>query len=72
MAKHIIEVRCSRAALCAFDPKALPEGFDDYKPVDVLRTLEDLQIEHRFRHLETDEEGDYICHVYVNELAQID
>jgi hypothetical protein len=72
MAKHIIEASCDGAALCAFDPKALPEQFDKWGSRDVQSALEDLQIENRFCRVETDGDGDFVCHVYVNEEAKLE
>jgi hypothetical protein len=55
------------AAVCAFDPAALPRDFDRQLEADTLGVLEDLKAKGQFWYGQTDGDGDYVCHVYLDE-----
>lgn len=65
--KHIIEAGCDGAALCFFDPAALPVDFDAQVDNDPVELMEQLQKQQLFWFKETGGDGGYMFHVYVDE-----
>lgn len=64
--RHIIDVGTEVATLCVFDPKALPENFDETS-ADALEVLRQMRIDERAFVCATGADGSFVLHVTVNE-----
>jgi len=67
--KYIIEAGCDGAALCFFDPAALPVDFDTQVKEEVVELMAQLQTQQVLLFSETGGDGGYLFHVYVDEDA---
>ncbi|MCE2949863.1 MAG: hypothetical protein ACK5TI_01145 [bacterium] len=65
--RHIIDTGCDGAAVCAFDPAALPLDADERLLDDPMDSMQAWQAERRFWVGGTGGDGRYIFHVHVNE-----
>lgn len=65
--RHLVQATCDGAALCAFDPAALPPDFDRRVVDDPVGLMESLQAEGRFWLHETGGDGTFLFAVQVDE-----
>ena len=65
--RHIVETGTDGATLCFFDPKALPTDFDEQIEKGTIEVFDQLQKDGRFWWKQTDGDGGYLFHFYVDE-----
>ena len=65
--KHVVEAGTDAASLLLFDPAALPAHFDSMTANDPAEILSQLDEEGRLFWINTDGDGRYLLHAYVDE-----
>jgi hypothetical protein len=71
MAKFEFQVSCENLALCVFDNTALPNDFDTLIGVDPIAYRDLLQDKGKIWIDELAQEGQFVCHVYVDEHLDV-
>ncbi len=65
--QHVIETATDAAAVCFFDPKALPADFDQRVKKEAFEYLEELSKDGRVWTKNTGADGAYLFHFYIDE-----
>jgi hypothetical protein len=72
MGKYVVDTVHNGGAFCAFDPRALPEDFDNLEGAQFDRTLLMLEDQSRFWFDPSNRVGGVFCHIYVDQKATIE